>query len=249
MLYTCRTPSIIYPNKSIRASLLQRTFLSNRITVHNRKGDIPIREGKARDSYFDNPRTVVAWLHVGELTGEELKLHRARGADRKARHKALKKLRESTRYKDATAEDKEAMELQTIDDLEEQRSEAGISASVLKEAAENRAELEEKAIIDGINDLEGGDEPIVDDEPFAKRARTEVDDDDADILDLKALDLGDGDSEEEEEKEEEEKEEEEEEEEEEDMIEVDEDEDGDGDRDEDKSEDESMGEGESESED
>ncbi|KAI9864158.1 MAG: hypothetical protein M1813_003475 [Trichoglossum hirsutum] len=192
-----------------------------------------------------------------------------------------------------------------------------LTPSVLEEAAENRAELEEKAIIDGINvqlkraaadreiahssqeelELEDSvraryrkrmiavikrqeqliackymasarkaseEERVEREEFFAQLVDPaftlketsdddewedleEVDDDDADILDLEALDLGDGDSEEEE-KEEEEKEEEEEEEEK-DMIEVDENEDGDKDKDEDESEDESMGKGESESED
>ena len=100
--------------------------------AHLRKGEMPIRYSKNDDEYSSNPLTEATRKRTQSLVGDELALHRAKAADRKAKHKALTKLRESDHYKLADTTAKEQMEESVALEVEDSRNEAGISASSME---------------------------------------------------------------------------------------------------------------------
>src|SRR5579862_5393896 len=98
------------------------------------KGRDPISEKKSLDSYFTNTAIAGARKCQQELSANKLMLFWAKGANRKARHKALKKLCALAEYGVATAENRELMEKQVVTELEDSRAIDGISAAVVLDA-------------------------------------------------------------------------------------------------------------------
>jgi hypothetical protein len=99
--------------------------------AHLRKGGDPFSSVKSPEQYSTNAATASARRRRQEYTPDELLLHRARVADRKAKHKALTKLRASAAYKAANAGRRSAMEKETIAELEDSRMAEGISANAV----------------------------------------------------------------------------------------------------------------------
>ena len=97
-----------------------------------RKETQPLSQKKDKDQYSMNALSVSSRQRAHQLNGVSLMLHRAKGADRRAKHKALTKLKNSGHYKQSTPEEKKMMEQDVEHEVQDRRDSEGISAASIE---------------------------------------------------------------------------------------------------------------------
>lgn len=106
-----------------------------------RKGTAPLSPKKNEHEYSTHTSTTTARNRIRMLQGVDLILHRAKAADRKAKFKALAKLRASEHYTDMSLEEKKTAEQEVEFRVKQQRDGQGISlqsieGNIMREMAE-----------------------------------------------------------------------------------------------------------------